>query len=459
MKDYLTNKFLNNNWEAKDTGLNSYEKVAEQFDNSTTVITASAKPDAIFTIIAGAKDRPDYFRGILIQNEFNFEDFFIYLIEEKTLTKNFRYIEKSAILGDGNDVSLLDEVLNTRTVIMINKRLRLVRTQTMAELAKTMNLSGMALTTNPESYFERNMYMMRKLSSDKELQFIMRNHKGITVIDGVRSTSYPHLPMCGTVVSIVKAIPESFGKPVVDKWKINHYSTRLRVLYQDKAEEFQELYSLPQKLIPGIEIINSDVGTSSLFVRSFWELPSGKIFYQNELKKEHSGDIDFEKIAEGIEKTIFPEFEAIPQRLCKLLAQKLTDNVIDPISGEKTELTTSTKNKHIIDQVLKSVFKQIEMDKACRSDGKKTKGKTISVKLREQIEETFDISSSITAFDVCLGILTLPDYMEKKYSALSTMDTFKKAIGQAPFASYVTIIDRDEDTDFNNDEDEISLVG
>ncbi len=145
--------------------------------------------------------------------------------------------------------------------------------------------------------------------------------------------------------------------------------------------------------------------------------------------------------------------------MCKLLAQKLTDNVIDPISGEKTELTTSTKNKHIIDQVLKSVFKQIEMDKACRSDGKKTKGKTISVKLREQIEETFDISSSITAFDVCLGILTLPDYMEKKYSALSTMDTFKKAIGQAPFASYVTIIDRDEDTDFNNDEDEISLVG
>lgn len=281
---------------------------------------------------------------------------------------------------------------------------------------------------------ERDLLVAKQFKGGKNLTLVIRNFvktieksngktesKDIKKVFAIHSGRYgemPQLEMFNVIDKIVN--DEVFGKVSCSKWLVNHYFTSIELEFPEKADEICKAYGLPNIFVPGIRITTSDTGNSSFRIVGTWRIKNS-LALTNEVAKRHSGAIDINEIIEDVEKEIFADYVKIPEALCDLMLKNITPEDLDLSVN-----TDMRKNQEIVENIIKSTLKELEVVKAI--------GKKNEMTLRDLMLQEIDPSISYTAYDIAMQILTIPERIEGLSS--SALNSLAKTIAKAPFCSY-----------------------
>lgn len=292
---------------------------------------------------------------------------------------------------------------------------------------QTMDRFGMSGTFLSTPCLERDLMIAKRFEKDLGITAIIRTSDSKQYKKMFAILSDKYVPIDQMILfDIIKEIEtvSDLGKCVCHKWEVNNFFTRLYVEFPEKATELATLYGIP-KMIPGILITTSDTGDASFAVRGTWRAngSSAVALTHAEVKHKHSGKLNVAKIVDEVSSTIFADYAKLPDALCKLMSQDITDSAWD--------LKTSAgvmANQAAMEEVIKTAFKRLGITKAV--------GKKIEKLLCQGMLDEVNPSIRYTAYDVCMAFMSLPERLI--FSGKDVPDTtlLQKACGQAPFIDY-----------------------
>lgn len=212
----------------------------------------------------------------------------------------------------------------------------------------------------------------------------------------------------------------SLGKVEVIKWSIDHSFTDIYVQFPEKGDQIAKMYNLPDKVIPGLYLSTSDIGSSSIICRGTWNI-NGATTTINELSFKHIGNLDAKDILSEVAKNIFSEYTQLPTVLCGLLQKNITEPSWDLTTdvGQKT-------NKDAVKDAFKTAFKDCGIVEAIGKKNEKV--------LFESVLDEYDYSSHFTAYEIVREMMELPN----RVSGLSRNEVHKlaKACSKAPYVNF-----------------------
>lgn len=212
----------------------------------------------------------------------------------------------------------------------------------------------------------------------------------------------------------------NLGKVEVIKWSIDHSFTDIYVQFPEKGDQIAKMYGLPDKVIPGLYLSTSDIGSSSIICRGTWNI-NGASTTINELAFKHIGNLDAKDILSEVAKNIFSEYTQLPTVLCGLLQKNITDT-----SWDLTTDAGQKANQDAVKDAFKTVFKECGIVEAIGKKNEKV--------LFESVLDEYDYSSHFTAYEIVREMMELPN----RVSGLSRNEVHKlaKACYKAPYINF-----------------------
>lgn len=212
----------------------------------------------------------------------------------------------------------------------------------------------------------------------------------------------------------------NLGKVEVIKWSIDHSFTDIYVQFPEKGDQIAKMYGLPDKIIPGLYLSTSDIGSSSIICRGTWNI-NGASTTINELAFKHIGNLDAKDILSEVAKNIFSEYTQLPTVLCGLLQKNITDT-----SWDLTTDAGQKANQDAVKDAFKTVFKECGIVEAIGKKNEKV--------LFESVLDEYDYSSHFTAYEIVREMMELPN----RVSGLSRNEVHKlaKACSKAPYVNF-----------------------
>lgn len=316
---------------------------------------------------------------------------------------------------------LVDELENnTKMLIQTDGNIYFTSFEMLSTLGLRTEIAGNAML---EPSIERDLLIAKQLNKDEELTAIIRRDGGVKKIFSTLSAKYPYVPqsLCADILERVEA-EGKLGAAVGYKWKVDNQFAEIYVEFPDKAAELMAIYGLDRAVTPGLFICKSDVGESSIVVRATWRI-GNSVTLLDEFRRKHSGKIEVDEILEGIDQIVFSKYTLLPEKLCDLMSQNITDPAWHALSTSKFRKA----NKTAVEGVLKSIFKEIKLVDATT--------KSIEKELYEALCDEIDYDLDYTAYDICMMVMTLP---ERKIIGMPAayVTPLAKACGKAPYCKY-----------------------
>lgn len=271
-------------------------------------------------------------------------------------------------------------------------------------LIPTMTLRiGAGGTNAKRPSFKRDAYFAELLGvTEQDVKLLIRSVDGIKKVFAMHSDRYTYVPQT-TILDIIGQIEHGLGKPVCKRWEVTNSKTEVYLEFPEKAQDFAKTYRVPKKIIPGLRLITSDVGESSVCAIGTWRLEGTPLGFEVFTRK-HIGRIDTVKVLEQISQKIFAKYDRIPKRLCELMLIEV-DSPMDCVD---------------------SVFEQIKL--------KDKLGVRRTAQLRSIMVDQFNYIVRYTAYDVAIAILGLPDSVIGMPKGVHK--TFSDCIADAVFADF-----------------------
>lgn len=248
---------------------------------------------------------------------------------------------------------------------------------TAESLIPTMTMrigSGGANAKRPS--FKRDAYFAELLGvAEQDVQLLIRRVDDVKKIFAMYSNRYTLVPQT-VILDIINQIEHGLGKPVCKRWIVSNARTEVQLDFPERARDFARMYNLPDKIIPGLRLITSDVGESSVCAIGTWKLRERTIGSDVYMRK-HTGRIVPEKILEQIDRCIFAKYEKIPKTLCELM--KI--DIREPMAA------------------VESVFQQINLKDAI--------GMRREQQLCKIMEPQFNPRLKYTAYDIATTVMAL----------------------------------------------------
>ncbi len=220
---------------------------------------------------------------------------------------------------------VVQEMKRTRLMFQIDGKVYIISQLALATLGQRIELKGKAIQ---EPALERDIFIARRMQSDKNVQFIIKAANGLGKVFMAASGTYKPLSMTAIerIYHIFKE-ESGIGEMKCEGWEIDHSVSRIRFVFcnYEKTQDMAYLYGLSEEeaAVPGVEIISSDIGDYAFTIRGFWKLKRGYL-YADEVSKKHSGDIDEAKIVDEVKHTIFERYTLLPDRFMELLETDIT---------------------------------------------------------------------------------------------------------------------------------------
>jgi hypothetical protein len=166
------------------------------------------------------------------------------------------------------------------------------------------------------------------------------------------------------------------------------------------------------------------MGDSSIYARGTWRVGNSlSPVIKSEVGKKHTAGFTKEKFLESIEKTIFAEWEKIPQELCKLMMQDITPDDCSTKTPAGVE-----QNAVALYNAIEDAFKRLEIMKAV--------GQKMTKKLKKVLMDTIPTTEQITKYDLCMHIMELPHHYRIVNGGKRDNEKLQKACSNAPFIAY-----------------------
>lgn len=395
-------------------------------------------------------------------------------------------INKSAFNPDGRKAGneeLIKELKTTRLIFedSYTNYCYIVSQLALATLGQRILVKGDAIQ---QPCLERDIFIAKRMKSDKNAQFIVKKHNSLGKIFMVATETYRVLSM-----QVIEELYHIFdgdngiGTMRCEGWEINHSYSRIRFSFCDyeKSQDMAFFYGLREEevAIPCIEIISSDIGDYAFTVRGFWKLRGGYL-YTDEVSKKHSGNITIEDIVEETKKTIFERYHLLPERFMDLLSMDITPECVQKSNailksarnkvfeletgykkleselesakdaGDKTAETEISGTLAEVSKEMESAKKELETAERANerllSDHKKLLGEIINLTMKkisttslqykkdwkERISNNLDPSHSYTAYDIMSIILDT----QSTVKCDDTVEKMRKSMAGLPYLPY-----------------------
>lgn len=330
---------------------------------------------------------------------------------------------KNSLIFDKKADDVIKEALSTsRMLLRFYGRTYFVSSSAFLTLAQRLDIGADALRlTVPERDFFIAQMMMRNAGIWKLCARSLTQDKNkMYKIFAVFSEKYEYisqellLEICENLCS--PDCEKLFNAPgKVKRYEITHDFTSIMVEYPDAAKEVAETYGL-EDMIPCIRISTSDTGKASFVFEALWKY--GKSYSVcDSFSCPHRGEnANRETLLPKISQKLFPNYSKLPERLLELMNYEIVP-----------ACKFDTGRESMI-AFLKKMHKEIKFTKVLT--------KRTEIRIRELIADSFDYDTAISAFDIAMCYLGLPE----RIGGLSKSDItlLEKLCGNVPFAKSMT---------------------
>lgn len=398
MKDFLLDDFCD-----EGTSLTELKNLLDKIEKQTAFLKVNSKDIQLLSYFDSNEEKLFFYK-------FNPQD--------KFGTARSVSLSKSQILNKGDFGKYITEIEQDSKLMFYDGYKSYLVSNTFTKTLDAFGLKGAFLS---EPCHERDQMIAKRFGIARECTIVMKNDKGTRKAFAVLGNKYTHIPQ-SILLDIVQQLKDTgiMGTPTCRRWEVNHFYTSIYIEFPDKAEEFQILYGLEKKFVPGLLLTTSDTGDSSLSIRSTWRI-NNSVSLHREIKHKHMGKVNPKDILEECEKTIFSEYTKLPEALCDLMSVDITNSTWD-----LTKKKGLRANEEAIRNTIKSAFKQLGVVKAI--------GKKAEMSLYEQLCGEFDPAISFTAYDIAVTLLGMGDRVEGL--SKTAQSELSKAMAKAPYISY-----------------------
>lgn len=371
-------------WRGKD--MQELQRVLEYLDQITTIETLSSVDVELLSLKKGVVSAP----GTLSFRRYHpLED------ELPSVALPLENAENKARLAP------LVRELKQNGLMLMNEKDKFFTADT---LISTMALRiGTGGSNIKRPSFKRDAYFAELLGvEEQDVKLLVRSVDGIKKAFAMHSGRYTLVKQT-LILDIIGNIAHGLGKPVCKNWEVTNSRTEVYLEFPQKAMDFTKTYGLPKKVVPGLRLITSDVGESSVCAIGTWRL-DGTPFGVEVYTRKHVGRIDPEKILKQIGQKIFVKYDRLPQRLCELMRIEISNP----------------------NDCIESVLRQINLQEKI--------GIRRVKQLQEIVQDQFARTARYTAYDIAVAILALPDTVHGISKHI--LKKFTDCIAQAAFVDY-----------------------
>jgi len=275
---------------------------------------------------------------------------------------------------------------------------------TASDLISTMSTrAGLGGTNISRPSSRRDAYIAELFGFDeKDVKILVRKVGNIRKAFAMHSERYGLVPQV-TLHDIIEKIDYGLGTPVCRYWEIDQSRSCVQLDFPERAKDFAKVYGISDRIIPGIRLMTSDVGDSSVCAIGTWRIGKG-VVSSDVFSRKHVGKIDPAFILQQIERQIFARYDRIP----KMLGELLKVDISDPA------------------ECLISILRQIKLEEKV--------GKRRLQEITDLLIAQFNPTLKYTAYDLAKTILALPDSL--KGLPPSTLKTIEGLVVDAVFADY-----------------------
>lgn len=256
---------------------------------------------------------------------------------------------------------------------------------------------------------ETKAYVLKERFSQecKPVKVIVCENK----IRAVMSSEYAVVPAYFLFQEVLNKVVERFDDYQVVAAMANHNVARIKIILPSVKDDINSLYNLPDEYIPGLIIETSDTGYSANKIGSFWLANGrGSFITQNEyIYLPHVGNVKIDDILDQLP-NLFLKFQNTLKKFAGLM---------------QIEIQYPTRT-------LKNACKKLKIPK------KYTK------LIVEQFEANLPQGATVTAYDICRDIFTLPELVDED----ERKKDFEELAGKAINLNYAAL--QDDDDDDNN---------
>lgn len=271
--------------------------------------------------------------------------------------------------------------------------------------------------------FERDLWVASLFRTTKTNTFVVREIAGVKKLVSILSARYNAFPQ-SALCEIIEAVDtHEFGEMKVHLWTIDNWVSNIWVEFPEKAEEISDYYELKDKFVPGLWLQTSDTGDASVKIYPTWRHGRSVSYVEKAMvKKAHSGKVELSELVELVNKKAFAEYTKLPEAMCNLMTQDLTDAAWDLENPKDVE-----KNRRLMESVIKKAFKSLGITA-------KAIGKANRQALQEQMLMEFAGNIAYTAYDVAAAFMSLPERLEGVHA--TTLHNLEAAVSEAPYIKY-----------------------
>lgn len=199
-------------------------------------------------------------------------------------------------------------------------------------------------------------------------------------------------------------------------WTVDTAVSQIYVEFPDVADEIEAEYGV-KNAVPGMILLTSDIGASSLRALSTLKINGHRIVIE-EVAKRHSGKGEttaefIEKFTQAVDKEIFQRVKELPKQLCKLISMEIGPAALDTDEDRENNFVA------VSDVLKESIDKTFHKFNA-------SKKKVIFETLIEEIIS----SKRYTLYDIAAFVMSVADRV--KVDAI-TAQTVNKEAAKAPF--------------------------
>ena len=406
--------FLTDNWEEMGLSIEEFKDTVAEVAKVTNFAKVNTKELSILSFRGVEED------GRLGFYRFNPMEVVRKNTEDPIAPHQIMSMKPSAILKKGDFQNLLNELMNDTGVLFYNGvRCMFVSKKVLTTRLQPFGLNGDFLG---EKSYARDLMIAHQFGEKALFRtLITREENGISKVFSILGERYRHVPQ-DILVKIYDELTKGgvMGTPDCHFWQMDHFITKIQIEFPDKADEFQTLYGLPNKIVPGIILETSDTGDCSIRVKGTWRTNNSTSLHE-EVAKKHIGNLKIADLLKDVESSIFSEYTKLPEALCELMSYDVTDP-----SWDLSTATGLSKNNKRIEGVLKSAFKKLKIVDAI--------GKQAEKELFSQLRYEFDEAAAYTAYDFAMNIMSLPERVSGLHPL--TKEKLEKAVAKAPYIKY-----------------------
>ena len=273
--------------------------------------------------------------------------------------------------------------------------------------------------------------IVEALGRGKEVTVVVReDDEGNKKAFAFMSKKYEPIPQTVLPTAIEELMKENvLGQAKVKGWAIDHQFTAISLEYPEAAAEFSETYKLKDGVVPGLTLMNSDTGASSLIIRGTYRMPNRRYpVIVDEFSHKHAGAITPEDVLRAANEEILAKLRLLPEAL----AEKMT-----AIIGDGLTATVKDRSRNV--KAVQAAYKHV----IAKTGIKKELGASRTKQLYELLCQEIDPACVYTQYDVCTTIMGLADRVDGLSREMQ--NRLGKACGKAAFVQIGTTKQADMD--------------